>query len=155
VESNAESAETCHIKKQKLLSPNGNLYAKRVNFISKNGNLHAKSDIYKMPLYRTAHSPENSSDEWAFFFPCIKFTSVVTQIATKSWIKIIIFHLSQNKCTVFALFLHGFKGCNGHSDLQNTTKGAEIAGQKITMLCTKIMKTRKFQNQSAQPEGLF
>ena len=40
-----------------------------------------------MPLYRTAHSPENSSDEWAFFFPRIKFTSVVTQIATKSWIK--------------------------------------------------------------------
>ena len=38
-----ESAETCHIKKQKLLSQNGNLYAKRVNFISKNGNLHAKS----------------------------------------------------------------------------------------------------------------
>ena len=38
MESNAESAETCHIKKQKLLSPNGNLYAKRVNFISKNGN---------------------------------------------------------------------------------------------------------------------
>ena len=69
--------------------------------------------------------------------------------------KIIIFHLSQNKCTVSALFLHGFKGCNGHSDLQNTTKGAEIAGQKITMLFTKITKTRKFQNQSAQPEGLF
>ena len=43
VKSNAESAETCHIKKQKLLSPNGKLYAKRVNFISKNGNLHAKS----------------------------------------------------------------------------------------------------------------
>lgn len=43
VESNAEGAETCHIKKQKLLSPNGNLYVKRVNFISKNGNLHAKS----------------------------------------------------------------------------------------------------------------
>ena len=40
-----------------------------------------------MPLYRTAHSPENSSDEWAFFFPCIKFTFVVTQIAAKSWIK--------------------------------------------------------------------
>ena len=51
--------------------------------------------------------------------------------------KIIIFYLSQSKCTVSALFLHGFKGCNGHSDLQNTTKGAEIAGQKITMLCTK------------------
>ena len=46
--------------------------------------------------------------------------------------KIIIFYLSQSKCTVSALFLHGFKGCNGHSDLQNTTKGAEIAGQKIT-----------------------
>lgn len=52
--------------------------------------------------------------------------------------KIIIFHLSQSKCTVSALFLHGFKGCKGYSDLQNTTKGAEIAGQKITMLCTKI-----------------
>ena len=49
--------------------------------------LKVASDIYKMPLYRNAHSPENSSDEWAFFFPCIKFTFVVTQIATKSWIK--------------------------------------------------------------------
>ena len=58
--------------------------------------------------------------------------------------KIIIFHLSQSKCTVSALFLHGFKGCNGYSDLQNTTKGAEIAGRKITMLCTKITKTRNF-----------
>lgn len=96
------------------------------------------SDVYKTPLYRTAHSPENSSDEWAFFFPSIKFTSVVTQIAIKSVVKTIIFYLSQSKCTVSALFLHGFKGCNGHSDLQNTTKGAEIAGQKITMLCVKI-----------------
>ena len=49
--------------------------------------LKVASDIYTMPLYRNAHSPENSSDEWAFFFPCIKFTFVVTQIATKSWIK--------------------------------------------------------------------
>lgn len=49
--------------------------------------LKVASDIYKMPLYRNAHSPENSSDEWASFFPCIKFTFVVTQIATKSWIK--------------------------------------------------------------------
>lgn len=40
--------------------------------------------------------------------------------------KIIIFYLSQSKCTVSALFLHGFKGCDGYSDLQNTTKGAEI-----------------------------
>ena len=40
-----------------------------------------------MSLYRTAHSPENSSDEWAFFFLYIRFTPVVTQIATKSWIK--------------------------------------------------------------------
>ena len=31
------------IKKRKLLSPNGNLYAKSGNFISKNGKLHAKS----------------------------------------------------------------------------------------------------------------
>ena len=99
--------------------------------------LKVASDIYKTPLYRTAHSPENSSDEWAFFFPCIKFTFVVTQIAIKSMVKTIIF-LSQNKCTVSALFLHGFKGCNGYSDLQNTTKGAEIAGQKITMLCIKM-----------------
>lgn len=49
--------------------------------------LKVASDIYKMPLYRTAHSPENSSDEWAFFFLYIKFTFVVTQIAIKSWIK--------------------------------------------------------------------
>jgi hypothetical protein len=47
--------------------------------------LKVASDIYKMPLYRTAHSPENSSDEWAFFFLYIRFTSVVTQIAIKSW----------------------------------------------------------------------
>ena len=117
--------------------------------------LKVASDIYKMPLYRNAHSPENSSDEWAFFFPCIKFTFVITQIAIKSVVKIIIFYLSQSKCTVSALFLHGFKGCNGHSDLQNTTKGAEIAGRKITMLCTKITQTRKFQNQSVLPGGLF
>lgn len=106
--------------------------------------LKVASDIYKMALYRNAHSPELSSDEWAFFFPCIKFTFVVTQIAIKSVVKTIIFYLSQSKCTVFALFLHGFKGCNGHSDLQNTTKGAEIAGRKITMLCIKITKTRNF-----------
>ena len=99
--------------------------------------LKVASDIYKMPLYRTAYSPENSSDEWAFFFLYIRFTSVVTQIAIKSVVKTIIFYLSQSKCTVSALFLHGFKGCNGYSDLQNTTKGAEIVGQKITMLCTK------------------
>lgn len=88
--------------------------------------LKVASDIYKMPLYRTAHSPENSSDEWAVFFLYIRFTFVVTQIATKSWSKNHHFYLSQSKCTVSALFLHGFKGCNGHSDLQNTAKDAEI-----------------------------
>ena len=36
------------------------------------------------------------------------------------------FHLSESKCMVSALFLHCFKGCKGHSDLQNTTKDAEI-----------------------------
>ena len=51
---------------------------------------------------------------------------MVTQTSTKSVVKIIIFHLSQSKCTVSALFLRGFKGCNGHSDLQNTAKDAEI-----------------------------
>lgn len=56
--------------------------------------LKVASDIYKMPLYRNTHSPENSSDEWAFFFPCIKFTFVVTQIATKSWIKNHLFSFS-------------------------------------------------------------
>ena len=114
MESNAESAETCHRKvatsSQKMAT----------------SMLKVASDIYKTPLYRTAHSPENSSDEWAFFFPYIRFTFVVTQAAIKSVVKIIIFHLSQSKCTVSALFLHCFKGCNGHSDLQNTTKGAEI-----------------------------
>ncbi len=72
--------------------------------------LKVASDIYKMPLYRNAHSPENSSDEWAFFFPCIKFTFVVTQIATKSWIKIIIFYLSQSKCTVSRTVFARFQG---------------------------------------------
>ena len=88
--------------------------------------LKVASDIYKTPLYRTAHSPENSSDEWAFFFLYIRFTFAVTQTAIKSVVKIIIFHLSQSKCTVSALFLHCFKGCNGYSDLQNTAKDAEI-----------------------------
>ena len=68
MESNAESAETCHRKVA-------------------TSTLKVASDIYKTPLYRTAHSPENSSDEWAFFFLYIKYTFVVTQIATKSWIK--------------------------------------------------------------------
>ena len=68
MESNAESAETCHRKVA-------------------TSTLKVASDIYKTPLYRTAHSPENSSDEWVFFFLHIRFTSVVTQIATKSWIK--------------------------------------------------------------------
>ena len=134
MESNAESAETCHRKVATSTLKVATSSQKMATFMLK-----VASDIYKTPLYRTAHSPENSSDEWAFFFPCIKFTFVVTQIATKSWIKNHhFFHLSQNKCTVSALFLHGFKGCNGHSDLQNTTKGAEIAGRKITMLCTKM-----------------
>ena len=93
---------------------------------------------YIKHLRRTAHSPENSSDEWAFFFLYIRFTFVVTQIAIKSVVKIINFYLSQSKCTVSALFLHGFKGCNGYSDLQNTTRGAEITMRKITMLCAKI-----------------
>ena len=106
--------------------------------------LKVASDLYKMPLYRTAHSPENFSDEWAFFFPCIKFTFVITQTAIKSVVKIIIFYLSQSKCTVSALFLHGFKGCKGYSDLQNTAKDAEITRQKIAMLCTKTTKTRNF-----------
>lgn len=88
--------------------------------------LKVASDIYKTPLYRTAHSPENSSDEWAFFFLYIRFVFAVTQTAIKSVVKIIIFHLSQSKCTVSALFLHCFKECNEHSDLQNTAKGVEI-----------------------------
>ena len=67
--------------------------------------LKVASDLYKMPLYRTAHSPENSSDEWAFFFPCIKFTFVVTQIATKSWIKNHHFFICPR---VSARFLHCF-----------------------------------------------
>lgn len=75
MESNAESAETCH---RKVATSTLKVATSM---------LKVASDIYKTPLYRTAHSPENFSDEWAFFFPCIKFTFVVTQIATKSWIK--------------------------------------------------------------------
>ena len=72
VESNAESTETCHRKVA-------------------TSTLKVASDIYKTPLYRTAHSPENSSDEWAFFFLYIRFTFAVTQTAIKSVVKIIIF----------------------------------------------------------------
>ena len=93
VESNAESAETCHIKKRKLLSQMATSMLK------------AASDIYKMPLYRTAHSPENSSDEWAFFFLYIKYTFVVTQTnAVKSVGERVIFVCWR----VSARFLHGF-----------------------------------------------
>ena len=77
--------------------------------------LKVASDIYKMPLYRTAHSPENSSDEWAFFFPCIKFTFVVTQIATKSWIKNHHFFICPR---VSARFLHCF--CTVSRDAMGT-----------------------------------
>ena len=59
--------------------------------------LKVASDIYKMPLYRNAHSPENSSDEWAFFFPCIKFTFVGHSNRHQVMdLKIIIFYLSQS-----------------------------------------------------------
>ena len=58
--------------------------------------------------------------------------------------KIIIFYLSQSKCTVSALFLHGFKGCNGHSDLQNTTKGAQTARSKNTIIRYKMAIQRNF-----------
>ena len=64
--------------------------------------------------------------------------------AVKSLSDEVDFSLSGSKCTVSALFLHGFKGCNGHSDLQNTTKGAEITQRKITILCVKITQTRNF-----------
>jgi len=82
VESNAESAETCHRKVATSTLKVATSSQKMAISMLK-----VASDIYKTPLYRTAHSPENFSDEWAFFFPCIKFTFVVTQIATKSWIK--------------------------------------------------------------------
>jgi hypothetical protein len=70
--------------------------------------LKVASDIYKMPLYKTAYSPENFSDEWAFFFLYIKYTFVVTQIATKSWIKnhhfLFVPEQVHGFCTVFAQF---------------------------------------------------
>ena len=80
MESNAESAETCHRKVATSTLKVATSSQKMATSMLK-----VASDIYKTPLYRTAHSPENFSDEWAFFFPCIKFTFVVTQIATKSW----------------------------------------------------------------------
>ena len=52
MESNAESAETCH---RKVATSTLKVATSM---------LKVASDIYKTPLYRTAHSPENSSDEW-------------------------------------------------------------------------------------------
>ena len=118
--------------------------------------LKVASDLYKMPLYKKMPTPLRTSQTSGHFSSRVSNLPLWSLKSPPSHgSKIIIFHLSQSKCTVSALFLHGFKECNGYSDLQNTTKGAEIAGQKITMLCTKITQTRKFQNQSAQPEGLF
>ena len=97
MESNAESAETCHRK-----VATSTLKVATSSQKTATSMLRVASDIYKTPLYRTAHSLENSSDEWAFFFPYIRLTLVVTQTAIKSVVKIIIFHLSQSKCTVFA-----------------------------------------------------
>ena len=119
--------------------------------------LKVASDIYKMPLYYTElptplRTPQTSG-HYASRISDLPLRSLKSPPSHGS--KIIIFYLSKSKCTVSALFLHGFKGCNGHSDLQNTTKGAEIARRKITMLCTKITQTRKFQNQSVLPGGLF
>lgn len=126
VESNAESAETCHIKKQKLLSPNGTSMLK------------VASDIYKMPLYRTAHSPENSSDEWAFFFLYIKYTFVVTQIATKSWIKNHHFYLSQSKCTVSALFCTVSRDAMGTLTCKIRQSVQKLPGRKSRCFAQKI-----------------
>ena len=63
-------------------------------------NLNYHNRNYINRLRRNAHSPENSSDEWAFFFLYIKYTFVVTQIATKSWIK--------NHLFPFSVALHTF-----------------------------------------------
>ena len=82
MESNAESAETCHRKVATSTLKVATSSQKMATSMLK-----VASDIYKTPLYRTAHSPENSSDKWAFFFLYTKYTFVVTQIATKSWIK--------------------------------------------------------------------
>ena len=82
MESNAESAETCHRKVATSTLKVATSSQKMATSMLK-----VASDIYKTPLYRTAHSPENSSDKWALFFLYIKYTFVVTQIATKSWIK--------------------------------------------------------------------
>ena len=114
VESNAGSAETCHIK-------SGNFIPQMATSMLK-----VASDIYKMPLYRmpTPLRTPQTSGHSSFRVSNLPLWSLNSPPSHGS--KIIIFHLSQSKCTVSALFLHVFKGCNGYSDLQNTTKGAEI-----------------------------
>ena len=77
MESNAESAETCHRKVATSTLKVATSSQKMATSMLK-----VASDIYKLPTPLRI-----SSDEWAFFFPCIKFTFVVTQIATKSRIK--------------------------------------------------------------------
>ena len=73
MESNAESAETCHRKVATSTLKVATSSQKMATSMLK-----VASDIYKMPLYRTAHSPENFSDEWAFFFPYFRLTLAVT-----------------------------------------------------------------------------
>ena len=104
--------------------------------------------LHKMPtLLRTPQTSGHSS----FRVSNLPLRSLKSPPSHGS--KIIIFHLSQNKCTVSALFLHGFKECNGHSDLQNTTKCAEIARQKITMLCTKNDVNSKLLKSECSARG--
>ena len=110
MESNAESAETCHRKVATSTLKVATSSQKMATSMLK-----VASDIYKTPLYRTAHSPENFSDEWAFFFLYIRFTSVVTQIATKSWIKNHHFFICPR---VSARFLHCF--CTVSRDARGT-----------------------------------
>ena len=110
--------------------------------------------LYKL-LHKNAHSPENSSDEWAFFFPCINLPLWSLRSPPSHGSKIIIFYLSKSKCTVSALFLHGFKGCNGYSDLQNTTKGAEITIVKNYDALHKNGANSKVSKSEHPAEGLF
>ena len=94
VKSNAESAETCHIK-------SGNFIPQMATSMLK-----VASDIYKMPLYRmpTPLRTPQTSGHSSFRVSNLPLWSLKSP--PSHGLKIIIFYLSQSKCTVSALFLH-------------------------------------------------
>ena len=74
--------------------------------------LKVASDIYKTPLYRTAHSLRTPQTSRHSSSRVSNLTLRSLKPPSSHGSKIIIFHLSQSKCTVSSLFLHGWRAAS-------------------------------------------